>query len=369
MNRILTWIAVFLLLGGLWLSVGWISFAEDDSCTVTELSGTVMVKRAGSVKEFKAFRNMRLNEGDAIRTGPSSRVTIRVDAEQSFKIAANSEVVVSELKNKTGQTKLTLNVRKGGVGSDVNKKLKEGSEYKIKTPTAVMGVRGTEFFVQFEQGETDVWLTKGTVALDYRRLGNTALPLTSTEGTHEQIILTAPVKAVLAITHAIPGDVVKKYSSDGLYEEFIQDLIEDIDDYDDFLEDLEELKEKYQKSIEEREKKEKEDERDDDDVIEYNDPSVSDDDDDDDDEEDDEANNDWNDDYYYGMIPPKPAGNFAYIRQVNLQGTIHTLEQWISFTDTLLPDQVIFYVLGHQVSYSKSALEAGGMIIDLLMIP
>lgn len=375
MNKVLTWVAIFAITVGFWLGSGQLSFAETDSCMVKEIKGTVMVVRAGGVKEFKAFQNMRLSEGDTVRTGHSSQVVIEVDAEQSFKISANSEVVVSELKNKTGQTRLTLNLRKGGVGSDVNKKLPEGSDYKIKTPTAVMGVRGTEFFVQFESGETDVWLTKGVVTMDYRRRGNTALPFSSTEGVQERVILRAPAKAILDATHALPENVVQTYTSDGLYEEFLNDLMEDAEDYDDFLEELQELREKYHKSIEIRDAKEaKEDEEQeiDDDVVHYENPSISDEDDDRDTDNDDDGADEDTDDEQSGsgaVIPPKPVGSYVYIRRVQFHGAVETIESWIPYEVTPDPNKVVFVILGEPVFYSKSEMEANDFILDMIQIP
>lgn len=369
MNRVFIWFAVFAVAFGLCLASWQLSYAEYESCMVTELKGTVMVIRAGSVKEFKAFQSMRLNEGDTVRTGASSHATIRIDAEQSFKIAANSEVVVSELKNKNGETKLTLNLRKGGVGNEINKKLKEGSDYKIKTPTAVMGVRGTEFFVQFEAGETDVWLTKGVVTMDYRRQGNSALPLTSTQGVHEHIVLRAPAKAILDATHALPRDVVQTYSSDGLYEEFLQDLMEDADDYEEFLEELEELNEKYFESKKERENKEaKEEEHDlDDDVIVYEIPAIEDDTDDDQAMDDSDADDDS--DTTTGGIPPRPTGDYVFVKKLNNHGVIQDLNQWLRFEPGPAAGTVIIVAYGHSVVYDKSTMEANNFIIDILMVP
>lgn len=370
MNRVFIWFAVFAVAFGLCLASWQLSYAEHESCMVTELKGTVMVVRAGGIKEFKAFRSMRLNEGDTVRTGASSNATIQVDAEQSFKIAANSEVVVSELKNKNGETKLTLNLRKGGIGNEINKKLKEGSDYKIKTPTAVMGVRGTEFYVQFESGETDVWLTKGVVTMDYRRQGNYALPLTSTQGVREHIVLRAPAKAVLDANHAVPWDVVQKYSSDGLYEEFLQDLMEDADDYEDFLEELEELKEKYIESKKEREDKEaKEEEHDvDDDVVVYEFPAI-DDDADDDQDVDDSDDSDDDGDTTIGGIPPRPSGDYVFVKKLNNHGVIRNVDQWLIFEPGPAVGTVIIVAYGHPVVYDKSTMEANDYIIDMLMVP
>ena len=119
------------------------------SAKMIAVDGDVQVVRAGGEKAFKAFLNMRLTEGDRIITGPKGGAKIQMDDEVIITLAENTRIYLSELRGSQGANQSSIDLQSGGVGSSVNKKLKENSRFEIKTPTAVMGVRGTEFFTQY----------------------------------------------------------------------------------------------------------------------------------------------------------------------------------------------------------------------------
>lgn len=121
---------------------------------ITAVQGDVKVLRAGGEKTFPAIKGMGLTQGDTIITGKDGRATLELAADKELKIGENSRVKISELvqSQETNADKTSLNLKAGQVYTNVKGKLSPGAKYEIRTPTAVMGVRGTQFFVSLSSG-------------------------------------------------------------------------------------------------------------------------------------------------------------------------------------------------------------------------
>ncbi len=124
-----------------------ITYGDTTSAKVTELSGVVKVKRAGSTKEFDAFVNMTIGVGDKIRTGTSGSVTLVVDDENEVTAGKNTSFTFTDLSKVGSEPSSAYTVHYGSVANDVNKKGFAKSSYKVNTTNTVMGVRGTVFEV------------------------------------------------------------------------------------------------------------------------------------------------------------------------------------------------------------------------------
>ncbi|WP_409345770.1 fibronectin type III domain-containing protein [Paenibacillus sp. MBLB4367] len=110
---------------------------------VDEVGGTVNVKSAGGSKSYEAYVDMALNEGDYITTEEDSYLVVKIkDTEDELTIGANSEIYVSDLAVKGSGKKSKIKMWAGSLWSSV-KKLAGVDEFEVETPTAVMGVRGT----------------------------------------------------------------------------------------------------------------------------------------------------------------------------------------------------------------------------------
>ncbi len=86
-----------------------------------------------------------IKEGDLIKTGAKSLALIKFNSGSTIKINENSEVKVSVLKPANNNTLLSL--IKGS--SFFKKDPKLSGKLNVKTKTATLGVRGTEFFVSY----------------------------------------------------------------------------------------------------------------------------------------------------------------------------------------------------------------------------
>lgn len=126
--------------------------AVDKKITIAEMKGKVEIKSAGTTSWKLATWAMRMGPGDIIRTGADSY------ADLSFNGMAQTALVRveagSEMEIETFQTsklmkrrKILLDLAIGEVLVKANK-LKQDSQFQVRTPTSVVGVRGTGFKVK-----------------------------------------------------------------------------------------------------------------------------------------------------------------------------------------------------------------------------
>ncbi|PKL16419.1 MAG: hypothetical protein CVV49_16375 [Spirochaetae bacterium HGW-Spirochaetae-5] len=133
---------------------------KSASAFISFYSGTATIQTANAQPRPVAVQDM-VKDGDVIETGDKSSVIVQVGDELLVRFEANTKVVVTSI---TDIAKREINLEKGKVLSSVAK-LKKGSEYSVKTPTAVASVRGTEFLTDFDNGKTIVAVGKGSVSV------------------------------------------------------------------------------------------------------------------------------------------------------------------------------------------------------------
>lgn len=116
---------------------------------ITAVSGKSEVKKSGGTKKFNAFKGMAITQGDTIITGSDGQISLDLDANKEVTIGANTTLTISQLVEsaKALGGKTSLKLQNGQVLIKVKKKLEGDSRFEIETPTAIMGVMGTEFFV------------------------------------------------------------------------------------------------------------------------------------------------------------------------------------------------------------------------------
>ncbi|MCI1693105.1 FecR family protein [Aneurinibacillus aneurinilyticus] len=134
---------------------------------ITAVSGSSEVKKSGGTKQIKAFKSMAITQGDTIITGRNGKVNMDLDSDKEVIVGPNTKLVISQLvqnaRAMSGKTNLSL--LGGSVMVKVKKKLTGDSRFEIKTPTAIMGVMGTQFIVEYREGNSFVGVIEGTVAV------------------------------------------------------------------------------------------------------------------------------------------------------------------------------------------------------------
>ena len=87
---------------------------------------------------------------DRIRTGRNSRAELVFKNKVYLRASANSEMNVRSLFGDTKEQNLDVNLIRGTLWTSVLKKLKKKSRVKIRTPVAVVAVKGTQFNTVFQ---------------------------------------------------------------------------------------------------------------------------------------------------------------------------------------------------------------------------
>ncbi|MGM0418895.1 MAG: FecR domain-containing protein [Thermodesulfobacteriota bacterium] len=127
-------------------------FCEANN-TITEIKGDVfIIKKDGFRKNF-AEENQGVIPGDLIITGKESTAVIKSGESSFIIIEQNSKFKINEAG--------VYNQEEGKTFYSIEKKEQKGIQ--VKTPFAVIGVKGTEFIVNADKDSQSVALDRGLI--------------------------------------------------------------------------------------------------------------------------------------------------------------------------------------------------------------
>jgi hypothetical protein len=120
--------------------------------------------------EYNTYIGMELVPGDTIETDSAS-AEVRLDPNGTIvKVAPNSEFTVDQIQGRNGASKNSFSTAFGKirtVAAEVS-----GAKYEVRTPTAVGGVRGTDFGVIVEPNQqSELFVRDGEVEFTKRDTG------------------------------------------------------------------------------------------------------------------------------------------------------------------------------------------------------
>jgi len=131
-------------------------FAQDEpetSVAVTNISGEVMVQRKDTGEWEPIAPGNVLSGGDTIKTLPASKARLQFPSGSVIEVNENTLLSIEQLARKTPQAPGGGEVfLLGGRIKATIEKLQEGTTFRVKTPTAIAGVRGTIFYVNVVSG-------------------------------------------------------------------------------------------------------------------------------------------------------------------------------------------------------------------------
>lgn len=159
-------LAIIALVSAVCMAILSCSTKKGSESFVTFYTGSVTIK-SGFSSPVQVQVKDQVRDGDIIRTGEKSNVVIQTTDGLVLRIEQNSEVAISSF-NEIAKREISLN--RGKLLSKVDK-LKKGSEYSVKTLTAVASVRGTEFLTEFTGKESIVAVGRGAVSVKKRSGG------------------------------------------------------------------------------------------------------------------------------------------------------------------------------------------------------
>ncbi len=128
------------------VSKDFIGGVEKKVGKVQKVQGKVYVIHKDSKTAYKLKAKYPIFEGDTIITGSRSRINAAMQDQSVLAMAPNAKLVVSKLKyNKKNNSRSTIMGLFWGSARFIVKKLSGEPDYRVTTPTAVCGVRGTDF--------------------------------------------------------------------------------------------------------------------------------------------------------------------------------------------------------------------------------
>jgi hypothetical protein len=126
--------------------------SANDIGQVKTAKGTVHVERDG--KRLPATVGMPIQQADALVTGADGAVGVTFIDNSLLSTGPNSVLVVDryEFNTTTHAGHFDASLKKGTLAVVSGKMVKQSPDaMKVRTPAAIMGVRGTEFVVQVEE--------------------------------------------------------------------------------------------------------------------------------------------------------------------------------------------------------------------------
>lgn len=141
---------------------------KDQAATLLMVKGTVLVSAAGTDTWEPAAEKMTVKEGDSIRTQAGSSVLLQMADGSMTKVGPMSMLKVHKLRGVGRNLRTGLDMESGRTWARVSK-LSDESSFKIMTPTAVAGVRGTYFSSAAEQASSKFDVFEGEVEVSSRQ--------------------------------------------------------------------------------------------------------------------------------------------------------------------------------------------------------
>jgi len=129
--------------------------AEKRTAQIVSLDGTAQVKAAGQAEWVPAQVGMVMNEGDTLKMAEKSWALVNVDGKgqaATVEVKEGSQLLLAEMivDQESGTSKTLLDLAIGEVLIKAQKVHGEESKFEVKTPTSIVGVRGTTFNVKVE---------------------------------------------------------------------------------------------------------------------------------------------------------------------------------------------------------------------------
>ncbi len=122
---------------------------EDVYAHVVAVHGIVTVRRVNTTKDLAITQDMRLSQGDEIRSENDAFVTVQFADGSRMRVQDNSHVRLSQMKvfGDFGLVDTLIELKQGRTENEVSTESDVGTRFRIKTPSAISSVRGTDFRV------------------------------------------------------------------------------------------------------------------------------------------------------------------------------------------------------------------------------
>lgn len=140
-------------------------FAAQEIGSISEVTGGVDILRAGKLPAEPAKVGEKIAQGDIIRTKSGGKAQVQFKDDSVLTIAPDSRVALNEYvyEPEKNQRQASIKIFQGLVHTVVNKVFnKEKPDFTVETQTAVIGVRGTDYYTLVGPAISDIYNNSGT---------------------------------------------------------------------------------------------------------------------------------------------------------------------------------------------------------------
>lgn len=140
--------------------------SETAPAEVVYARGEARVQAPGEAAPSAARQGQRLVPGTMLETGTDSSLALRLADGTRLLMAPGSRATLEELREfrRAGLYRTQLDLQRGSVESQVTPSRSATVPYKVRTPVATLGVRGTDFRAHAAAARTGVEVLSGAVA-------------------------------------------------------------------------------------------------------------------------------------------------------------------------------------------------------------
>ena len=139
----------------------------------------LLVNYSGEVKIMKklwwkisVWRDVEPNQilyaDDQIKVGQDSSLEIQFHNNSRVKVMENTQIIINESQHYQKMSSSSIKVKIGEVWVDVKEGFSDIFKFKVETPNAVAGVRGTTFSVKYADDSTEVMVGEGIVEVSQK---------------------------------------------------------------------------------------------------------------------------------------------------------------------------------------------------------
>jgi hypothetical protein len=131
------------------LGIARVAAAADDVGRVKVVKGSVHIERAS--RSVPAAVGMKLQEGDVIVTGRDGSAGVTFNDDSLLSVGPDSELAIDRFAfdSTTHAGRFDTSLRQGTLSAVSGKIAKQSPDaMKVRTPSIILGVRGTEFAVR-----------------------------------------------------------------------------------------------------------------------------------------------------------------------------------------------------------------------------
>lgn len=132
------------------------AFAGEPAGKIDSMSGSVSFRDRNNVPYNPAKKGTTIETGFWVKTGDDGWASVLLSDGSKLTLANNTELELTEYVIGKGKKDGVFSITQGKLRASVTKLAGERVDYKVKSPTAVAGIRGTEFMMM-SQGPANVF--------------------------------------------------------------------------------------------------------------------------------------------------------------------------------------------------------------------